>query len=220
MDIFNGQDITHDSRWSSCKTTKHYSIKDFFDCIYSEIPISYISQPCVKIFESSILKSEKILFNEDITIHEDMCFVLDYINALENYDIFASNDIMYHYRKNNGNITLSNSFHRDLHVASHEYIMRLRNIVKKYNCSSYTIKLIDRLGVAQFLRCVHEYYRNRNLVSNDEILHLIRDISSDQFIKSVPIKNIKNNEQKIILLLLKLKMIYLVDLIYKKRHKI
>lgn len=66
--------------------------KNLANLYYSD----YLSSSCTKVYRNRIIQLSHIRFNEKLTIYEDLCFVLDYLNKADKVALI--NDIYYHYR--------------------------------------------------------------------------------------------------------------------------
>ena len=82
--------------------------RDFFSLNRPEL----LGIPWNKIFRMEIIQREKIRFNQNLTLGEDLVFVLDYLHSTEG-DLYYLNQPLYHYSINNPQ-SLSAKYYPDL----------------------------------------------------------------------------------------------------------
>jgi len=73
-----------------------YNLNEFVSTLDSNLDIAPFRSPWAKLFMSEIIKSNKIFFDEDMTIGEDTCFFFSYLLLCNNISI--SNSCTYYWR--------------------------------------------------------------------------------------------------------------------------
>lgn len=152
-----------------------------FRYLYNTIDFS---SSCNKLFDSQIIKNNKIKFNEENIIFEDLCFNLKYLKLCDKISIikevfyhYTSNEEVNHLSKRNKDITedviiAANSLigfckyinlDKDEQVEIYSYLqtifnLALKNIKFKKNSFLIKIKSIKKLSESSIYNAVLKYY--------------------------------------------------------------
>lgn len=186
-------------------TSGIFDINDKFIKMYSQNRIKkyiFSHATCDKLYLKSLIDNYKIRFNEEIKLHEDYLFNLEYFKYIRKYVCIEK--YLYYYRKINTSAT--NKYNYKFFLEQEKKV--LSNIEKAYpDISSFwafkSIQYMIRLSVL-----------NRNEMALKEI------IKEENFGKKLKYECVKglNLEKKLIYLFYKLKNIYGIKLTINITH--
>lgn len=133
------------------------NIKEFLPNINLYLIKALIQGPCWKLYKTSIIKKNKILFPICLSFSEDTLFVYKYLSNC--YQIIAVDNCLYNYiyRKNN---SLSSTLRADkLDIYLHSYDI-LNELLMKFNVeiNGGNDVMIGRLICDTFVSCMKELY--------------------------------------------------------------
>lgn len=92
----------------------------------------YLTALWNKLFDNRIIKKYNILFDESISIGEDLRFSIDYFNKSNKEFVYAFSDPLYHYTKLTDDSLMSNLLKSDFNSAF-DRLKMIRDLGKKYN---------------------------------------------------------------------------------------
>lgn len=158
------QGIKYD--WGNDKTKELFSYKEII-IKETEIANSIVDYkllhngcPVAKLFKRSIIEKKKLRFNENICMHEDHIFVLDYFLEIKN--IYLLSNTSYHYRRSMDD-SLSKKIHKpeNLFLASNLLFSKFDRIEKKFNLNNtkYKKDFLTHYGLSQRLRAIINLYK-------------------------------------------------------------
>ena len=112
--------------------------------------------PVSKLYRANIVKINNLRFDEKLSIHEDHCFVLDYLKYIDS--IVLSSSLSYHYMRyeqNNGHVSLTHRSHNaGVYLRAsrllHEKFMKLP-IVNRHLNHPYIRSVMMKYGVRQLV---------------------------------------------------------------------
>lgn len=149
------------------KTKKHYQYPPIF--IIQEkkkeaivlYRLLHDGCPVSKLFKKDIIIKNDLKFNENISMHEDHIFILDYFSFAQNIQL--SSYVGYHYIQNNNPKSLSKQIHtpESLLMASDLLLDRINNINQTYNHINnlYLKDIYTHYGLSQRLRALLNAYK-------------------------------------------------------------
>lgn len=117
--------------------------------------------PVSKLFKREIIQKKHLAFNENLSMHEDHLFVLDYITNIKS--IYLTSATMYHYNRDNNENSLSHRVHtpKQLFEASNLFFDKFKEIdfLFPYCDDAYRKDLYTHYGLSQRLRAVLNLYK-------------------------------------------------------------
>lgn len=147
--------------------------------------LNLLNSPCCKLYESNIIKKNKILFDSNLSLGEDLLFNLEYLDYINKICIVDKN--LYFYRRTNGD-SLSSRYEAKMKEIQILLFDKYTNYFKKYLQNDYQHMIFDsyRLGIITII-LQNEFknkkigfikrYRNcRKVMSSIEIKSRLNDI--------------------------------------------
>lgn len=121
--------------------------------------------PVAKLFETEIIKSKNIVFNESISLNEDHLFVLEYYKYVENINVVSA--MNYHYWFDYFVVSLTKMSHgyTKLNTASQCFLNILPILIKRYGITDkeYLQKLYTTCGINQMFKAFINYKDSKDL---------------------------------------------------------
>lgn len=159
--------------------------------------------PCTKLFKSKIIKDNKISFDESMNFGEDTCFVLEYIKRINSMKIIPY--FGYHNVIIPG--TLSRRYIKNINEQLHKLYQKIKN----------TNEIIDENLIYYW------YFRNMKLVMYNEKNQKFNqfkqkigtEVNNEDFKKITLTNSFLSITDKLIFVLLKLRLYYIIYLLYK-----
>ena len=147
--------------------SKDYSL---IDLIEKEI----INSPCMKFYNTNILRKNKIKFKEDISIGEDLMFNLQYYKFAKNICFY--NKKMYIYRKvNNNSLTLkyrNNKF---------DELMRVNNMCKELFNNKKILKSFEYIRIKNCISCIKSELIFDKVENIEEYINKLKKYSKKKY---------------------------------------
>lgn len=148
----------------------------------------YLCSSCTKLFKRGIIENNNIRFCESLTMYEDFCFVLEYLE--HSTKISIDKRIYYHYMMDETVITInkrnSKTLLENLDTVAHriyDFIFKNRNVL-----TSEEYKIIFEIYIMYFYKLFVGDYSNR-----EKICEIKRALNND-FFKQVTRKSIRRDE--------------------------
>jgi len=121
--------------------------------------------PYAKLFEKQIIKANKIIFNESISLNEDHLFVLEYYKYIDNINLLSA--MNYHYWFDYFETSLTKKYHSftGLMNASQGFFDVLPILIKRYQLTDhdYLCKLYTTCGINQMFKALINSYYFKNI---------------------------------------------------------
>lgn len=178
---------------------------------------SIIPGPVAKIYSNEIIKHNRIKFNEEFNMFEDGIFNIEYLQHCNN--IYISNYETYYYRKSNiDSLTKkcdSNRLNQKIKQINYINSIIDKNIDKK---SIYIFSFCTIISVFQgFI-----YHKKSKLDYSHrikEIKKILKEEKIHDAISALTIFDVKSIYKKILLILIKIKLFYVLDLVCRLKYK-
>jgi len=184
---------------SSC--SGQHSVKEILEQWGKGFPQIYMSGPCCKLYKSSIIKDNKIFFDESLDRGEDLSFNLDYLSK-SNITFFDTN-IYYHYRRENKN-SLYSRYNSDAYNVYKKVYGKMRNLRLIKSCENRNE--FNELCVGQLIGMIHDSYKHKMATTPSMRKHVIKLISEDELIKEINVMSIQSVKNRVIVFFLKKKL--------------
>ncbi|MDP4153987.1 MAG: glycosyltransferase [Bacillota bacterium] len=148
-------------KWSFCETGKEQSVlPNCGEEPVSHFPLLYedglLSSLCNKIFSRSIIEKYKLKFDNDISMGEDLLFVLSYIRHISTFTFINEALYSYHIRGNKG---LHVSFHENRFYGIARMYVQLKQLCDERGCNEDLLIIIKRKIIEEYSLalsdCVH-----------------------------------------------------------------
>ena len=151
--------------------------------------IDLLNSPCNKLFISSIIKNNNLKFNSNLSIGEDLMFVMDYLEYINN--IYVLNKSMYNYINSN-NQSLSIKINLEMYEIQMSIFKKIYSFLEKNKIS---IKYKNDITILYYTLVWRSI---RNIIRRDKSITLKFKIS--EFIKIISQKrDIIIDNKKIVL---------------------
>lgn len=184
--------------------------KEFLKCFHYFFVNFFINSPCNKLYSSSIIKENKLKFNNSISLGEDLLFNLEYLRYCNMISI--EHNCYYNYVQINSTSLTKKSYTnkaeiqnllfknvRDFLEANDAYIGE-----NKYN--------IEYFYLETMFNALTELYKSEYNLKPYEIKHKLKEIANyNQIKKALPYYRDTSINRNIIYLLVKYKQIFILD---------
>lgn len=170
-----------------------------------------INEPWKKIYISKIIKDNKIQFNEDMFMGEDLCFFIDYLNFVNR--VYYYDFPLYYYFKNEegltSNIKLS-FFSQELKVFNKlSSFIEIKKIEVDYKEKNEILFLHKITRYIAHLKCIN--------ISNKQILNELENLNINNIIAQINYNNKFDQIRKFLLLNGFYRLIQIILLLFKGR---
>lgn len=196
-----------------------YSLRKFLENFGQAYPVVCLSNSWCKLYKMENIKKNEIQFDESMSIDEDTNFIFSYMNYVQK--IYFSKEILYHYYRDNRE-TLSVKFHADRYEIIEYVYGKMMNLMYRENCSAESFSRFENMYFLYMVGCIIKYYINSDKCSKKDRIGQIKKVINNQVIHSTKMRNIRGLKGKLIFLVMKIKMIcilnLLFNLVYKKRN--
>ena len=200
--------ITEDKKEQEKYPTYKIDSTELFQLLFIENDIHYHTSPWGKLYRKSIIDDMGLLFDDQMHIGEDLCFLYEYMLISES--IFISSHTDYYYVADRaGSLTKRvNSIESELHSYDRVRIL-INRIVKEKN-------ITDKQAVSSLYWIVGTYVRRvlnslyYNISGKPTRLSIIKNIDLEMYIKFVKTSSWK---EKVYKLLLKMRLFCFYDFI-------
>lgn len=210
METFNGEDIIKKDEYLG--KNYEYSVKKLLENLNIDYPLICICGPWCKIYRKSILEEYNIKFNEELSLGEDTSFNIDYLSKCNK--IYFSNEYFYHYRRENEN-SLFSRYNKDNYEVHKMVYDKMRLLYNQVNCCNESMNRFEKMYIDLLIGCIHYEFRHDSKRKKE----VIKNIKNNKFIKAYKFKSDKTNfKQNILILLLKTKSTFIINLIFKLKY--
>lgn len=205
-----------------CKFTYgKYSLAEAFEALQVMNWLNW-GVPFAKVYQSSIIRSNNISFNEEMSFREDLIFMLDYIAHIEIliFDPTAN----YCYTIDNTKNSLSNttaSFNNE--IIFFDYSKQMANsYINKFKLSSETQLILYKMVYASFFRCINScMYKYKIPMNRADRIKNIKLLATKDNINALIASGIIDTKMKhLAFTLLKNKLYKLYDLVNNIRFAV
>lgn len=160
-----------------------------------------LNSPCNKIFKREILNKDKIKFNKELSLGEDLNFNLKYYFTITNLKIIKER----FYVVDHTNSYLSIKYREDYYETR---IKALREMKKTYQINNVNEEVFNWLYIKLVYACIFNMFRVESKLSiKDKIYELKKILSVPEIIKGIEDFKPKDRYQLILKLVLKSKKI-------------
>ena len=144
-----------------------------------------INSPCMKIYNTKLLRDKKILFDKNISLGEDLLFNLKYYNICSKISFY--NLDMYIYRSVNTN-SLTQKYRKN----KFEELMRVNEECKKMYNNKKIVNSLEYIRIKNNFSCLKsELINNRN--GKDEIYRYIQKIRKYKIFRIKKLNTLKTS---------------------------
>lgn len=205
------------SRIHAAKGNREYTPKELLENVGDDFPYLYIQGPCAKLYTRGSIEVEPIRFNCDLSLSEDFLFNQEVLSKIQK--IYVSNDVYYHYRRENQNSLSCRVCPRYYEMNTYVYD-HMRCAMREYGCSAESMRKFEHkyftaLSYGIIRLYLHQYHRTA-LKDRRDIIH---KVSGNPYIRKLPLREAKTQNEKLLLLLLKLRMTGLLDKLLEIRYQ-
>lgn len=196
----------------STPTGKVMMFDDFNDW-YNEFDKNFVlCSPCSKLYKKSIIKKYDIKFAEKFSILEDGMFEIDYLSSCKS--VYCLGVSLYFYRQFDG-ISLMKKFNHNAIEALEIYIEKYNKLIPYLNKNNLT-RVYD-IFISYFLYFIFQIYTRSSFNNYNKYSNLkksIKKIYKTGLLKKESIFGKRKIQRKIILILLRLKMVFILHCIF------
>ena len=184
---------------------KIYTGKELFENLGVKYHSEWLGIIGSKMYKREIIENHHLRFPADINLGEDACFNFQYISLVQN--IFFDSDAGYFYRIANQD-SLSSKFRIDL-FSIHQKVFKVKSeAMKRVGCSH---EIISRYCVSTYLSDLTRLYSCGADIPKKERIRIMKQISMDDDVRTIPLKFITDTRKKIVVVLLRSKCYPLTD---------
>ena len=119
-----------------------------------------LNTPCCKLYDIDIIKTNKIFFNTEISLGEDLLFNLDYLKYVDK--VFIVNQELYYYRKSDNN-TLSTMYNPKMQEIQYLLFDNFTDFFKKKAMSNSRIELFDSYRLTMLTMIIENEFKNKKI---------------------------------------------------------
>lgn len=190
---------------------KMYTTKTLLEDLLIHYPQICICGPWCKLYSVKLIKSNNLYFSHELNYGEDTYFNLDFLAKTKK--IYFSSASFYHYVRDR-NESLFSRFHRDTYEVHTLIYNKMRKLMIQQSCNTEAIARFERLYFSMLISGLHEYYRFYKQTTKTERKIMMIKISNNKYIKKYKIISMNNVKTKILLLLLKYRWFWVLDLVF------
>lgn len=188
-----------------------YGSKQLLEAWGTDIPLICLCGPCCKLYKACIIREYNIKFNRSMDLGEDTWFNLDYIKHVEK--TYVIQKCFYHYRRENAE-SLYTRFHKNIYEVNAMVYGKIRDLLIEFDCSQESKYRNENTYFEALIGGIHEYYRHRDKTTKQEKLVLLKKIANDQNVKKYNLSVIKGNKKKVLLILLKMRLYWIISFVF------
>jgi len=209
---FNSEVITQ--RILSREEIKNVFLKNFIAIDSDEIVMGSI---CRGVYKSEIIK-DKVLFDEEMKIAEDLCFLLNILLNINN--LFLTNEILYNYRENSESVL--HTYNANTYKDGKRKIEFLEESFKKINKYSENICNFDFLKLQNIITSIGNKSHLKDEISIKEHINYAKYLinENNNIFLNKKLYSKLSVKYKVLFLILKNKLLYLFIVLYKLKLKI
>lgn len=121
--------------------------------------------PVAKLYETKIIKSNNISFNESISLNEDHLFVLEYYKYVKNITLLSSINYYYWFDYFVESLTKKNHSYTNLNTASQGFFSVIPILIRDYGITDkeYIQKIYTNFGIDQMFKALINYKVTKDL---------------------------------------------------------
>ncbi|OLS38442.1 glycosyltransferase family A protein [Bacillus sp. MRMR6] len=189
--IIFGYNIEYENSASKCilpsnKDLQFFRKKAFRNYAVSLIENEMINAPWNKIYLTSYLKTNEILFAPELDIGEDLKFNLSFVRDVQYVNILSKSLVNYSQKKGEGLVSRFRPNRFELRFALLEEIKELLSYWE--NLLENQV-MIDRLLIKDIMAFFMDFYKKNCDYSYDEKLHIINEVLQKKDIRDVLVRN-------------------------------
>ncbi len=197
----------------AAKGKRMYGVKDFLNDMDIFYPNGCINPPVCKLYERGMLEAGQIRFQRDISLGEDLLFNQRVLLRVDT--VFLSDEVHYHYRKERTDSLSTRYDPKHYEMLSCVY-GQMRDLLYRKGCDAAVKHRFEYIYFYVVLQGIIRCYRDRShCAAREEALATIDKVARDPDIKGMSFREVKRWKHKPILLLLKLRMIRVLDLLMR-----
>lgn len=205
------------SRIYAAKEDRKYTTKGFLEDVGEDLPDSYILGPCAKLYTRASIETGPTRFNCDLSLWEDFLFNQGVLSNVQ--EIYISSDVYYHYRKGDRGSLSCRVCPRYYEMSTCAY-GHMRRLIRGYGCSTERMRRFEYeyfavLSYGIIRVYLHQYHQT----AFEDRRDIIHKVSGDPYVRKLPLRETKARNEKLLLLLLKLRMTRLLDKLLEIRYQ-
>ena len=129
--------------------------------------LSLLNTPCCKLYNKKIIKDNKILFDENISIGEDLLFNLEYLKYIN--EVYILDEYLYYYRRSETN-TLTTKYNEksmDMYIKTYDvYTDFFNKKIKEEDLEHY-----DTTRIYMIIAIIQNEFKNKKISMFKRILN-------------------------------------------------
>ena len=186
--------------WVSHDKTKYlYSEKEQISFVdrddYFYLFDKVLSQsPCLRMYNTSVLRDKSIRMDESLSLAEDVIFNLEYLDAVSSKSICVINSPNYLYINSDAN-SLNFKYRSDLLDIYDEFLLRLRYFMTKWDLTDKeSITKYSNIVFLKYTEVMDNTFNRKNITTYfNRIKYNNTVLQKDEFIKALSFMNISIN---------------------------
>lgn len=205
------------SRIYAANGSREYTVKGLLEGVGDDFPDSYIQGPGAKLYTRESIEAGPIRFNCDLSLWEDFLFNQEVLSKTRK--IYISSDAYYHYRRGNQDSLSCRVCPRYYEMSTCVYD-HMRRVMRECGCSGESIRRFEHKYFAAISYGIirlylHQYHQTDSKDRRD----IIHKVSGNPYVRKLPLREAKTQNEKLLLLLLKLRMTGLLDKLLEIRYQ-
>lgn len=196
--------------------TTTYDAKLLLECHDIEYSALYLAVPVCKLFKKELLIKYGIRFDTSMYRLEDTRFVFDVICRAESYVI--DERVFYHYRNWSKN-TLSKRSILELPHCANECVRSMNAAIKIREPNYETVLRFKRITMGMILSSIYPYYNTSSRTSLFFRYEAIKELAKNEIVQTYALNQGLSWRQCALVIALRMKMYFLIDLIYSWVYK-
>lgn len=193
----------------AAKEKSVYSLNELLENMNVSYPAQYIYGPCHKLYRRKAIENEAVRFDLRLSVWEDFLFNQKVLAKVRSVQI--SDKVYYHYRKERGD-SLSSSFNPMYYDMTAYVFDQMRELLKTAECTErrrqqFEYEYFETL-IYGFISCYFQPYKT---TGTQDRLCAICKVSENRYIQKLSVGEMRSRTQKVILLMLKLRLKRILD---------
>ncbi len=194
---------------------KTYSIRELLEAFNIDYPFLLICGPTCKLYRTDIIVDNRLRFDPDLSLGEDMLFNFDYYQHASN--AYFSNNVFYHYIRGNEE-SLFSRYSPSLYEDTVKIYDRMRMLMMSVNCSKESIHRMEALYGRILISCIYHEYMFCNKSTPDSRKEVIRKVANNPYVRRYTFREGKNLKDFAVIALLKLRATKAVEKLFEAHY--
>ncbi len=176
---------------------------------------SEVYQAKQKTYSTDIIVDNRLRFDPDLSLGEDMLFNFDYYQHASN--AYFSNNVFYHYIRGNEE-SLFSRYSPSLYEDTVKIYDRMRMLMMNFNCSKESIQRMEALYGRILISCIYHEYMFCNKSTPASRREVIRKVANNPYVRRYAFHEGKNLKDFAVIALLKLRATKAIEKLFDAHY--